>query len=555
MLPVLPVQLVEKKQPEPALSALGLNLLVFRDGRRQMSGVALQRALARQITSLQRSYSPREILTALLQAGELECALADSGASSPEVEKITDAAAEALIGGTAPQHLNELLAALDRTCVPQSLSVSIPEGFAFYALHPLAYSDVLQEFSVLPARALVIGIRSIGTTLSAVTAAALRARGVHATRMTVRPTGHPYNRVTRFSQEELVRIKRAIAGSGMFFIVDEGPGLSGSSFLSVAEALVEAGASQEKITLLCSHAADPDHLCADNAGTRWRQFRSVVVPSFSRRPEDAQIWSGGGEWRRHLLSRNSEWPSSWLSFERLKYLSGWNTAPRFYKFSGFGGYGKTVLQREEQISAAGFGPEPRVESDGYLSYPLLAGESMSAKDLSPTAMARMAEYCAFRARAFPCESADVIFLEGMAVHNLQQMKCSPEVKLASERAVIPDGRMHPHEWRLTSDGRMLKTDSGSHGDDHFFPGPCDIVWDLAGAIVEWQMNREQAANFLDMYRRASGDDAQSRIAGYLTAYVSFRWAYCTMAANAMRGTEEEHRLLRDAARYRDFVIG
>ena len=26
-----------------------------------------------------------------------------------------------------------------------------------------------------------------------------------------------------------------------------------------------------------------------------------------------------------------------------------------------------------------------------------------------------------------------------------------------------------------------------HGDDHFFPGPTDIAWDLAGTIVEWEL--------------------------------------------------------------------
>ncbi|MGZ4845604.1 MAG: hypothetical protein ACXVJ1_12730, partial [Candidatus Angelobacter sp.] len=116
-----------------------------------------------------------------------------------------------------------------------------------------------------------------------------------------------------------------------------------------------------------------------------------------------------------------------------------------------------------------------------------------------------------------------------------------------------DGRMQPHEWLLSKEGSLLKTDSGSHGDDHFFPGPTDIAWDLAGAIVEWQMNEEQTTEFLDRYRRASGDDASVRIDGFIKAYAVFRLAYCLMAANAMSGSDEQPRLQRAADVYKDVL--
>ena len=87
--------------------------------------------------------------------------------------------------------------------------------------------------------------------------------------------------------------------------------------------------------------------------------------------------------------------------------------------------------------------------------------------------------------------------------------------------MIADGRMQPHEWLLSADGHMLKTDSGSHGDDHFFPGPTDIAWDLAGAMVEWEMTAEQSAILLDLYRQKSGDDAGSRIQHFVIAYWPF----------------------------------
>jgi hypothetical protein len=137
----------------------------------------------------------------------------------------------------------------------------------------------------------------------------------------------------------------------------------------------------------------------------------------------------------------------------------------------------------------------------------------------------------------------------MAAHNLRELGLDMRVDLRLERPVIADGTMQPHEWLLSGD-RLLKTDSGSHGDDHFFPGPTDIAWDLAGAIVEWQMDEEQTIEFLNLYRRASEDDAMGRIEDFIRAYAVFRLAYCLMAANAMNGSDEQRGLESAAATYR-----
>jgi hypothetical protein len=125
-----------------------------------------------------------------------------------------------------------------------------------------------------------------------------------------------------------------------------------------------------------------------------------------------------------------------------------------------------------------------------------------------------------------------------------------KLELPLEHPVIADARMLPHEWLQTEDGRLLKLDGSTHGDDHFFPGPCDIAWDLAGMIVEWQMNSSQSAAFLDAYRRQSGDDVQQRIGDYVLAYAIFRMGWSKMAAAASAGALDEKLLLRDYHRYR-----
>jgi hypothetical protein len=138
----------------------------------------------------------------------------------------------------------------------------------------------------------------------------------------------------------------------------------------------------------------------------------------------------------------------------------------------------------------------------------------------------------------------------MAEHNLRELGFDPAVELRLEYPVIADGRMQPHEWLVSTEGKLLKTDSGSHGDDHFFPGPTDIAWDLAGAIVEWRMDDRQRSEFLALYHRAAGDDASARIDGYIKAYTVFRLAYCLMAANALNGSDEQPRLQHAADVYR-----
>jgi hypothetical protein len=400
---------------------------------------------------------------------------------------------------------------------------------------------------------LIVGIRSIGTTLSAVMAAAARRREIKTERLTVRPQGHPYNRTAKFSARQLSAIKQYASFGATFAVVDEGPGLSGSSFLAVAEALEQAGAPREQIVLIGSHAPNVDALCAADAARRWRRFR-IAVAAKARRPVEAINFIGGGKWRNRALANQSEWPAIWTSFERLKYLSSTGGEnPRFYKFAGLGHYGDAVFQRELKVAAAGFGPTPRQESDGFVSCPWIDGRPLAARDLSSAILARMAEYCAFRLRTFHVELGELNALQQMAGHNLGELGLDSPAELQLDHAVIADGRMQPHEWLVTNEGRLLKTDSGSHGDDHFFPGPTDIAWDLAGAIVEWRMNEQQARDFIDLYRCASGDDPTARIDGFVKAYAVFRAAYCLMAANAMRGSDEEPRLQRAAEDYQKMV--
>jgi hypothetical protein len=528
-----------------------LNLLVFRDDHRRVSGLSLKLAVLNEIAALSAGAPIDRVVGRLLRAGELECAVADAGNVPVEPYMgATDRLAKALVmQGRAPdpESLRNMLAT---AAMPREVEIAPPEGFAYYALHPLAYADVLATIPAMPASVLVIGIRSIGTTLSAVTAAALRSRGTRAERITVRPEGHPYNRKTSFLPRDREVVHHHLACNAVFVVVDEGPGLSGSSFLSVAESLVDAGASPDDVLLVCARPPDFDSLCAENGPQRARRFRWVAASAQPRRPAGAAIFVGGGEWRRRAFPEISLWPASWISLERLKYLSAGQEQTRLFKFAGLGYYGEQVLQREEEVAHAGFAPAPQSATDGFAAYPWIEGRPMLADDLSPEVIRRLAEYCAFRLQAFSADCAGLGPLEQMAHHNLHQLAMPGQVRLRLEHPVLTDGRMQPHEWLVTPGGSILKTDSGSHGDDHFFPGVTDIAWDLAGAIVEWRMNPDDSEAFLETYRRASGDPAATRAADFITAYAAFRCAYCTMSAGALLGSEEQARLEQAARQYR-----
>lgn len=552
----------------------GVNLLVFRGDQRRVCGHGLKAELIEQLSLPGGDNSRERLIGALLRAGELECGLADADSvDTGSCELLTDRIADALLesrdGSPAPelQSLNDHSANLQNLTlqtllsvardVPavEELSIAIPEGFAYYALHPLAYADVLDKICERAGHLLAVGIRSIGTTLSAVIASAARRQGMKAERLTVRPQGHPYNRTAEFSPRQLSAIKQSISTGATFAVVDEGPGLSGSSFLAAAEALERAGAPRQKIVLVSSHAPNVDALCAENAGNRWQRFRCIPVAAEARRPLGHADFIGGGRWRSRVFANEGEWPAAWTSFERLKYLSSTkHEETRLYKFAGFGHYGDAVCEREKGVAAAGFGPSPRRESDGFVSYPWIEGRPVSSSDLSPQILAGLAEYCAFRQRTFAVELSSLNALQKMAGHNLRELGLDLPVELHLEYPVIADGKMQPHEWLVTKEGRLLKTDSGSHGDDHFFPGLTDIAWDLAGAIVEWRMNEQQAKSFIDLYQSTSGDDPSKRIDGFIKAYAVFRSAYCLMAANAMNGSDEESRLRRAAGIYRMLLM-
>ncbi len=186
------------------------NAYIFREGKTPVRGTDLVTGLTDGLLAIgnARPQSVRtELIDLLMRAGELEGALLDAASSqSEQAVVITDTLATSLVTDR-PLQNDDLVLRVRRLNPPESVTVTPPEGFAYYSLHPLDFADLTETIPTGPYAA-VIGIRSIGTTLSAVVQASLRNQNVHAERITVRPTGHPYDRRTDFTSDQLTLDRR-----------------------------------------------------------------------------------------------------------------------------------------------------------------------------------------------------------------------------------------------------------------------------------------------------------------------------------------------------------
>jgi hypothetical protein len=237
--------------------------------------------------------------------------------------------------------------------------------------------------------------------------------------------------------------------------------------------------------------------------------------------------------------------------ERLKYLS--RDGRRVWKFQGHGHYGESVHQREQLLSDSGFGVPYAGRDLGFGAHERIAGREATLREAGSPLLHRLAEYCAWRARTMAASVSprDRAELESMVAGNLEaEFGWSPELKLEVVCPVICDNRMQPSKWRMSAEGRWLKLDGSMHGDDHFFPGPTDIAWDLAGVCIEWKLGPAARFSFLGAYSRIAGEDPTARLSDYQLAYTTFRRAWSKMAAASTQGTDDAPRLWREYLRYR-----
>lgn len=557
-------------------------MLVYRTPTR---AVPPRTCLTRCLDRLERRrLSHADTVALLIELGDLETAAVDG--LSPDADGMTPgadstaaaawrAASEAAAvlfhrswHGTPlpPEPLRAALRRLLTGPLPERLVVTVPEGYAYYALYPETYLLAAERFvrEARPHRVVCVGLRSIGTSLSAVVAAAVAAAGFPVESLTVRPRGPPFDRHLTLTPALAAHLRAGAEAGAHALVVDEGPGLSGSSLTGAAAALSERGFADDRIVLFPSWLPDPAGFRSPRARERWPRHAKYHTPLRAVRPWDGWRDLSGGAWRDGAFAGEADWPAVQPQHERIKYLGPHDGGPgmALHKFAGLGAHGDARRALAERLAAAGFGPPVLGLDDGFLVQPFLPGRPLRAADAGPDLLRAATGYLAFRRRhlatgaaAAPADLLAMIetnLREGLGPAALDRLAGLdrtlarwPEVP-----AVAIDGRLQPHEWRLTPTG-LIKTDGVDHHDDHFLPGPQDIAWDVAGLAVEFDLSdaaeRAVAAAVADV----SGDTfLPHRLPVHRLGYLALRLGYATLAAETLGATPDGARMAALARRYR-----
>ena len=452
----------------------------------------------------------------LIEAGQLLQGVADEGGPAEELSDfVHDLARCVLTSSDSGFAKFGELPRVPQLSGPDRVELRLPEGFAFYAVYPEAYAEAARRLT-LAGIPRVIGIRSIGTSLAAIVAEALNAPSA----ISVRPFGDPFAREVDLPPEIVDR-------EAYYVIVDEGPGMSGSSFGSVADWLEEQGVARERIAFLPSHAGELGPQASGRHRERWCKAQRIAAQFDRSFLEDRfgplQPFYGGGAW------------------QRLKFLGTRDGEPVLIKFAGIGRIGKRKFELARSLHSAGLTPEPIEFVHGFLverwlsdAQPLRAGEKP---------IEEVARYISARARLFPAR-AD----RGASIGELLTM-CRRNIGLAfggemsrrlerfdaaalepRVRRVRTDNKLDREEWLRSPDGRLLKADAVDHHQAHDLVGCQNVEWDLAGAIEEFELDADETARLVGVV-----GEADAELLGFdRVAYAAFRLGQAVLADDRTR---------------------
>ena len=424
------------------------------------------------------------------------------------------------------------------------------QGYAFYALYPESYIEAALR-SGLTRQTSVIGIRSIGTSLGAVVAAALEA----APPLTVRPSGPPFDR--RIAHAGSASSATLLAGRpSCYVVVDEGPGLSGSSFGAVIDWLAQSGVPPEAIHLFPGHADGPGRMADAHRLRQWQAAQCHLLDFDALLRGHLAGWIAdrlgplqaplrdlsGGAWRR-LTGLDAPAAPAW---ERRKYLAQTASGRWIARFAGLGRIGEAKLALARDLHLAGFGAETLGLCHGFLLQRWVEAPNLLQCPLDrPALLSGLAGYLAFRQRlAMPdYAGADPARLMHMAIHNAAEAlgdaaaaaldrRLTTLAPAAAGPRVLIDARLHRWEWLVPADG-LLKTDALDHAMAHDFIGAQPIAWDLAGAVVEHDLDAEAAEALLNAFAAAGGAvPSAAMLDFYRLCYLAFQLGSWTLSQGA-----------------------
>jgi hypothetical protein len=553
--------------------------------------------LKARLRSLAATTSLDEVRSLLIIAGELEQGLADLGAESYAHDSaakrsmvLTDTAAELFLRTLRNERAStaDFLRTLEKLEPHQEmLRIKVPEGFAFYSLYPEQYEVTARRWSEdrrsSTRNVLVIGIRSIGTTLSAVVAETLRREGWRARRVTVRPRGHPYSRFVALDTE-------AIRDSEFAIVVDEGPGRSGSSMAAVARSLIEQGFAPDRVTFFPAHGHEPGSDASAEVRKCWNKTERCVTTLQDLRWNNRSLIQllaertsaqfkgeviathdlGAGNWRAHVFPVEEDWPAANIPFERSKFLHELADGRRLlWKFEGFSTVARSAepfpdsLNASRQSENTGIVRFSTVDHfHGFAAFPWIEGRSLYPSDLDSSMVSRLAEYILRsvgpelpheEARAAVDRLAEMLFFNTRELLGENAVAQTSPLARAARSVAKPgpsygDGRLQPYEFIRDSQGVVFKTDWYGHDSDHTMVGEQSWLWDVAGLLVEWQPETAFRERLIaQLHVCEPFDDDVLRF--YCAAYAAFR-AGVTSFSEASASAADQLRIQRAKEFYR-----
>lgn len=523
------------------------------------------------------------LVGAFIEASELTQALADAESAAVGfdgrglisdlamallIELAHDIAASWASGFTEASTVPSALSALARLPLPAFARMRRAEGHALYAVYPEAYLVAAAAArTARPGPRRVIGVRCIGTGLAAMVATATEAP----LPVTVRTTGDPYRRQVVVTPE-LAR-EWTDDPTATVAIVDEGPGLSGSSFGAVGDMLEQHGVT--RIECFASHAGELGPFALPRHRERWRKTPRYVVDvdrlivHTTASVHALARWVAelvgplvaplddvsAGAWRERRFGEAEAWPPSVIHHERRKWLAHTAHATWLVKFVGLGRTGERALARARTLHAARLGPEIAGLCHGFLIQRWL-------DEAPPLDLRRYAErghlvdqvgrYLGFRARAFPASErgASLSRLLEMARRNVTLALGARtaarldrwESRLPNlERSVQPieiDGRLHAWEWLTRPDDTLVKTDGLDHHAGHDLVGCQDVTWDLAGAAVELALSVPEQKRLATVVTSASGRTHDPELLALMRpCYLAFQLGWHAVAIDTVDTAE------------------
>jgi hydroxymethylpyrimidine pyrophosphatase-like HAD family hydrolase/orotate phosphoribosyltransferase len=428
----------------------------------------------------------------------------------------------------------------------------VPSAFHSQSLTPLDSQALARKFvSAFPDRQrpiLVLGLRTAGSYFAPLVCAHLKREGYQKVDcVTARPT-------TGFSLWEAREIKRSARGSATVAIVDE-PMTSGTTMVEAVRFLHRAGfKSRDIAALVPNHPARSGWTWSSKVkylpatqitvllleGGEWHKrqlLRPEAVESrlqeyFLQRGYKSATLESGPELERYREQlRNLELQKGHIRFKniyRVRLEDADGTAETRYvlaKSIGWGWLGYPAFLQAHRLSSCippVFGLRDGILYTEWIPEEVqLASETPSRSRLVDP----LGSYVAARTRSLSLgldPTADLAAQEeptglgllsdplSRAYHNkttagLKRGRLRDRLmRCGNPRPTLIDGRMQQIEWIRGPEG-LLKTDFDHHGLGKPHLNAIDPAYDLAEAILYWDLSEEEESNLLDRYVEKSAD--------------------------------------------------